>query len=304
MGAKIRVIPAEAPPFEVDVENTATVGRTPDNTVCLNFSPHVSRQHAVIRCHNGYEYQLMDLGSRNGTYVNDQRVIMPVNLTDGSRIRIANNELIFMQETSGTVDSEAFAATLAASMDQSVGPPRNVAILVCDIRGFSTISESVPPDLLAPFLGQWFREAGNIVQQTNGIVDKFIGDAMLAYWPQSDQDPGAECLVSFNVGKKLLDLATKRRWPQMNLPFQIAVALHHGRVTFGNIGLVAQRDATIIGDAVNTAFRLEGIMKLLGQRLATSDSFAQVLPDRSELKDLGEKELKGKAQRVRVFGLD
>lgn len=303
MGAKIRVIPAEAPPFEVEVENTATVGRTPENTVCLNFSPHVSRQHAVIRCHNGYEYQLMDLGSRNGTYVNDQRVVMPVNLTDGSRIRIANNELIFVHETSGTVDSEAFAATLAASMDQSESAPRMVSILVCDVRGFSTISESVPPDLLAPFLGQWFREAGNIVQQVNGIVDKFIGDAMLAYWPQTESDPGAECLTAYNVGKKLLEIATKRRWPQLNLPFQIAVALHHGRVTFGNIGLVAQRDATIIGDAVNTAFRIEGIMKQLGQRLVASENFAQVLPDRTGLTDLGEKELKGKAQRVRVFGL-
>jgi adenylate cyclase len=229
---------------------------------------------------------------------------MPVNLADGSRIRIANNELIFIHETSGTVDSEAFAATLAASMDQSEAAPRMVAILVCDIRGFSTISESVPPDLLAPFLGQWFREAGNIVQQVNGIVDKFIGDAMLAYWPQTESDPGNECITAFKVGKQLLELATKRRWPQLNLPFQIAVALHHGRVTFGNIGLVAQRDATIIGDAVNTAFRIEGIMKQLGQRLVASESFAEILPDRTGLADLGEKELKGKAQRVRIFGLE
>ncbi len=56
-----------------------------------HFSPLVSRQHAVIRCHNGWQYQLIDLGSRNGTYVNDQRVVMPVTLTDGAQIRIADN---------------------------------------------------------------------------------------------------------------------------------------------------------------------------------------------------------------------
>ncbi len=78
---------------------TATIGRTPENTVCLGFSPTVSRQHAIIRCHNGYEYQIMDLGSRNGTYVNDQRVVMPVTLQTGARIRIANNEMVFEQES-------------------------------------------------------------------------------------------------------------------------------------------------------------------------------------------------------------
>ncbi|MBV9128294.1 MAG: FHA domain-containing protein, partial [Verrucomicrobia bacterium] len=95
MAAKLRVIPASAEAFEVPIQNTATIGRTAENSVCLSFSPTVSRQHAVIRCHNGFEYQVMDLGSRNGTYVNDQRVVMPVTLKNGSKIRIANNEMIF-----------------------------------------------------------------------------------------------------------------------------------------------------------------------------------------------------------------
>ena len=105
MAAKLRVIPPAstgAAPFEVPIGNTATLGRTADNTICLSFSPTVSRQHAVIRCHNGYEYQLMDLGSRNGTFVNDQRVVMPVVLRDGARIRIANSEMVFE-----TVEDEA-----------------------------------------------------------------------------------------------------------------------------------------------------------------------------------------------------
>ena len=81
--ATLRVVPAHSPPFEVPILYTATIGRTPENTVCLNFSPTVSRQHAIIRCHNGYEYQIMDLGSRNGTYVDDKRVVMPVTLQSG-----------------------------------------------------------------------------------------------------------------------------------------------------------------------------------------------------------------------------
>ncbi|HEY5793160.1 MAG TPA: adenylate/guanylate cyclase domain-containing protein, partial [Chthoniobacterales bacterium] len=84
-------------------------------------------------------------------------------------------------------------------------------------------------------------------------------------------------------------------------PFAIAVALHHGVVTCGNIGLVAQRDATIIGDTVNTAFRLEGVMKELGVSCLCSESFAKTFPHSHGFRDLGPRLLKGKSKPVRVF---
>src|ERR1700760_2842563 len=104
MGAKLSIQPAQADTFDVPIGNTATIGRTRENTVCLSFSPLVSRQHAIIRCHNGWQYQLIDLGSRNGTYVNDQRVVMPVTLTDGARIRIADNQLVFSEHADDESD--------------------------------------------------------------------------------------------------------------------------------------------------------------------------------------------------------
>src|SRR5260370_12698807 len=94
MAAKFRVNYPGGEPFEREVNNTATIGRTPDNTIPLPGN-HVSRQHAIVRCHNGYQYQIMDLGSRNGTFVNDQRVVMPVTLESGARVRIAHYELVF-----------------------------------------------------------------------------------------------------------------------------------------------------------------------------------------------------------------
>src|SRR6202045_4840511 len=98
MPAKFRVYPPAGEPFERTIENTATIGRTIDNTVALPGN-HVSRQHAIVRCHNAFQYQIMDLGSRNGTFVNEQRVIMPVTLESGSRIRIADYELVFDQDS-------------------------------------------------------------------------------------------------------------------------------------------------------------------------------------------------------------
>ena len=106
-------------------------------------------------------------------------------------------------------------------------------------------------------------------------------------------------------GLRLLKTAAGRRWmmPEEK-PFKIAVALHHGVVTCGNMGLVAQRDATIIGDTVNTVFRIESLMKQLNQRLAASQDFLSTLPDsKVDFSDLGEHQLKGKYQPVRLFGM-
>ncbi len=88
-------------------------------------------------------------------------------------------------------------------------------------------------------------------------------------------------------------------------PFRIAVALHHGPVTCGNIGLVAQRDATIIGDTVNTVFRIESVMKQFGgYRLVASHDLVSTLPSRpADARDLGEHQLKGKNQHVGLFGM-
>jgi adenylate cyclase len=303
MPAKLRVRPADGKPFEVEVGNTATIGRSRDNTISLHNNPHVSRQHAIIRCHNAYQFQIMDLGSRNGTFVNDRRVITPTLLTNGAVIRITNNELIFEQSDQISQDTTCdvtIAAGTGAADDQSA----IVAVMVCDIRGFSTMAEILPEDEVARTLGQWFRDAGNLVHDEGGTIDKFIGDAVLAYWTREAQG-GHESRDALNSALKLLKNAAERRWNLLTQrPFEIAIALHHGLVTCGNMGLVAQRDATIIGDTVNTVFRIERLMKQLNQKLAASQDFLRTLSDPGiHFNDLGEHQLKGKYQPVRLFGL-
>ena len=302
MRALLKVLPADGTPFEVEIGNTATIGRGPDNTVSLHMSPHVSRQHAIVRCHNSWQYQIMDLGSRNGTFVNGRRVITPVVLEDGSVIRISGNDLIF--EQSDTPGERPLDVTLAAGTDTSHDESAVVSIMVCDIRGFSTMSEILTEDVLARTLGEWFRTAGNLVQDSGGIIDKFIGDAILAYWI-AGSEPGIEAAKAFDTGVELLQRASSHSWPgHSEKPFRIAVALHHGTVTCGNIGLVAQRDATIIGDAVNTVFRMESVMKPLNELLAASDEVVSRLSEaqRDRFRDLGDHQLKGKNQLVRIFG--
>jgi adenylate cyclase len=303
MPAKLKVRPAGGDPFEVEIGNTATIGRSRDNTVSLHTNPHVSRQHAVIRCHNAYQFQIMDLGSRNGTFVNGRRVITPTILTHGAVIRITNNELIF-EQSEQTSEDASYDVTIVAGTESTHDQSAVVAVMVCDIRGFSTMAELLPEDELARTLGQWFRDVGNIVHQNGGTIDKFIGDAVLAYWTR-ESDDGRESRGALDSALDLLKAAGKRSWRLAEeQPFRIAVALHYGSVTCGNVGLVAQRDATILGDTVNTVFRIESVMKQLNQRLAVSQDFLGSLPVQGiELTDLGEHQLKGKYQAVRLFGM-
>ena len=307
MAAKVRILSHDGtPPQEIVIGNTASIGRTPENTICLSGNARISRQHSLIRCFNGVQYQIMDLGSRNGTYVGDRRVVTPVTLENGSVIHISGTEIHFeMIEEEHHEGGEILDFTVANTSGGSNSSLQHVAILVCDIRGFSTVSEDLEPDALARVLGSWFADAGNAVNLSGGTVDKFIGDAILSYWiePHEPAATGGACNTALEVAEKLLITAKNRTWPGMTQPFRVGIALHFGPVNCGNIGLVAQRDATIIGDAVNTAFRLESVMKQLGQDLILSQDFAAMLNPAPKLIDLGEHQLKGKNQHVRVHAL-
>ena len=192
--------------------------------------------------------------------------------------------------------------TVAGSMASSEIEARPVALLVCDIRGFSTMSEKIESGQLAQILGAWFRETGNLVSRSGGTIDKFIGDAMLAYWGTTGV--GADdCRAAFEIGRAMLSLAHTRTWPN-GAPFKIAVALHYGRVTCSNVGVAAERDATIIGDAVNTVFRLEAVSKELQQPLLVSGDFQTHVVELGTFVPFGAQSLKGKAQPVEVFGCD
>lgn len=235
----------------------------------------------------------------NGTYVDGNRVVFPVALRNHAQLIIGTNEIIF--HTLPTPRHLPLDdATIASGTNY--GPDREVGILVCDIRGFSGFSEKLSAAALAKVLGNWFRESGNLVQGSGGVIDKFIGDAMLAYWTDPPGETSA-CSCALGVADQLLAAASKLTWPDSDQPFNVGIALHYGTVSHGNIGLVAQRDATIIGDAVNTAFRLEGIMKALDLQIVLSETFHSRIDAKERYKNLGEKELKGKSRPVRIFGM-
>jgi class 3 adenylate cyclase len=156
------------------------------------------------------------------------------------------------------------------------GKNADLSILFSDIRGFTTISEgfSNSPDKLVEALNRYFSGQVDIIMNRNGIVDKYIGDAIMAFWGAPVKH-GDDVLQSVLSGLDMIDALavfneTQRKGGQKE--FHIGVGINYGEVTVGNIGSERKMDYTVIGDAVNLASRMEGLTKTYHAEILISET--------------------------------
>ena len=154
-----------------------------------------------------------------------------------------------------------------------VGENRVLAILFSDIRSFTTISEGMDPGNLVAGLNRYFSVMVDIIMNRGGIIDKYIGDAIMAFFgaPVPHEDDAAQSVMA---GIEMLDSLETFNASQKanNEPeFHIGVGINYGTVTVGNIGTERKMDYTVIGDMVNVASRLEGLTKLYHQPLLITE---------------------------------
>ncbi|MDR2480119.1 MAG: HAMP domain-containing protein [Treponema sp.] len=155
-----------------------------------------------------------------------------------------------------------------------VGDNRRLAILFSDIRSFTTISEGMAPDDLVNSLNRYFSGQVEIIYSRKGVVDKYIGDAIMAFWgaPEKHDD---DALQSVMAGLDMIDALAGFNENQRKLgkpEFHIGLGINYGEVTVGNIGSERKMDYTVIGDSVNLASRLEGLTKTYLSELLISES--------------------------------
>jgi class 3 adenylate cyclase/HAMP domain-containing protein len=189
-----------------------------------------------------------------------------------------------------------------------VGDNRNLSILFSDIRSFTTISEGMAPDDLVNSLNRYFSGQVEIIYGRNGIVDKYIGDAIMAFWgaPEKHDDDALQSVLS---GLDMIDAVAKFNENQRKLgkcEFKIGIGLNYGEVTVGNIGSERKMDYTVIGDAVNLASRMEGLTKTYHSEVLISESLFKELQKSAPSAGLSYRLLdtvavKGKTQGVRIF---
>jgi adenylate cyclase len=159
------------------------------------------------------------------------------------------------------------------------GEERDMTVLFCDIRGFSRISERLsPPDLIS-FLIVFLTPMSDILMRHKATIDKYIGDAILAFWNAPLDDPdhaanAARAALEMVERLKVLNAASGPHWPG---EIRIGVGLDSGLCCVGNIGSTQRLNYSLIGDTVNLASRLEGMTKVYGIAIAAGHEFAQRL---------------------------
>ena len=190
---------------------------------------------------------------------------------------------------------------------------RLLTIMFTDIRGFSTLAEHMDAGEVADMLNTHFEMLGSAIEAEGGTVDKYIGDAIMAFWgaPEPVPDHAARALrAAAEIQRRVHDDKDRRRAAGLP-PLKVRVGLHTGPVIVGNIGSANRVNYTVVGDAVNTASRLDSLAKeFAGDEdcyvLISGDTRDHAATDAEEynLVHLGEQEIRGREGTVSIFQLD
>lgn len=273
-----------------------TLGRDKNSDIVI-IDLLASRNHAMIRRLGHSDYYLIDSGSSNGSFVNSYRVAIPRLLKTGDRIQIGGSELVFEQEhkEEDVMDTLSMEETIIS--DRPV--IRQITVLVADIRGFTSLSESVDIRTLTRMMTKWFHNVTDVITQHGGIVDKFIGDCVFARW-EFDTDEEQSVIkvlqAAVLINNVTEELNNNSHTVRENL--RVGVGINSGIASMG-IG----QDATALGDAVNIAFRLESATKVLGTDIVMSESAYSTLPENCMVGEKQHIRVKGKRDALRICSL-
>jgi len=185
------------------------------------------------------------------------------------------------------------------------GEKRNITIFFSDIRGFTSISEKLMPEELVHLLNEYLTEMTSIIIKNDGLVDKYMGDAIMAFWGAPLEQPNhAEmaCSSSLEMIEKLKEL--KEKWKKEGIPsFDIGIGMNSGNAIVGNMGSSSRFDYTAMGDNVNLASRMEGLNKIYGTNIIITEKTHNVIKDKFETRRLDAVRVKGKKKPIFVFEL-
>lgn len=208
-----------------------------------------------------------------------------------------------VQELVGKLVSPAIAERLLASTDgfKLQGSRRKVVVLFSDVRNFTTRTEKAEPEQLVQDLNRYFTEMVDVVHAHGGLVDKFIGDGMMAVFGLEDVDGAADAAV---LAAREMHVRLEALNAKLSEPMAIGVGIHAGEVIAGTIGSPERLEFTFIGDAVNAAARIEGLTKEVGASPLISlavKSALRAAPKDWAWVDVGDHALKGKSEHLALF---
>jgi class 3 adenylate cyclase len=267
------------------IKGSSSVGRAAANTIVLE-SPKVSRRHALVHLQNIGEPWLIDFGSSNGTFLNQRRIHRPVRLSDGDEITIGDQILRFRQSVA--ISEEHKTDVVERTLRKIDKIP--CWLLVADIRGFTPLSQQMRSEDLDLLLGAWIFGCKEIIENQHGIINKYLGDGFLAYWPEVSTTP-EEMVAVISAVKEL----QQKKSPEFRF------VVHFGPVAIG--GVASMGEESLMGGEVNLIFRLEKLAGSLGEPCCLSEAAHLKLHEFVASRPLGEFELKGFEGKCAFFAL-
>jgi adenylate cyclase len=305
MGAQIKALD-----FSVahDLEDFNLIGRSQDATIRL-VDTGISRQHATIR-REGELFWVTDLGSANGSYVNDVALSTARALRSGDRLQFGSSLFLFHQdEVQG--GGPYFSGTSTQGMQTQVIKTQSLpmktleaTLLVGDLKDFTGLSAQLTAEEVAALLREWYADCETILKPRGAIIDKFMGDGVFAYWPKSDEKSVARASEAAQLlSQSDYSSSSRRKWVQENfgISVQCHVGLHVGEVALGAMGRGVN---TAVGEAVNVTFRIEALTRRLNTRVLASAELVRKWPDVTQcFEPAGTHEVKGQPDPVEVYKL-
>jgi adenylate cyclase len=187
-----------------------------------------------------------------------------------------------------------------------LGPPRTIdaTVLISDLRGFTALSETLPPAKLLAFLSVVQGELADAVRANGGVVDKFMGDGMLAVFgaPETDPEHARHALDAAKAALAAIVRLNAERAQLEQGPIRLGIGIHSGPVVVGCLGYGQRLEFTVIGSTVNTASRLESLTKEKAVEVLVSGETARRAPE-AGLRAMGSVNVRGVAQPLDVFTL-
>ncbi len=181
------------------------------------------------------------------------------------------------------------------------GQARDITVLFSDIRGFTTMSESHTPEQIVSLLNRYFSLQVEIIFRHGGTLDKFIGDAIMAFWgaPQDDPQHAAHA-VAAAIEMEACLLKFKEELGEEGKEFDVGIGIHSGKAVVGFIGSNERMDYTAIGDTVNLSSRIEGLTKGVARILVSSDTVERC-SDAFDFTPTGSYKVKGRNKEVELY---
>lgn len=195
----------------------------------------------------------------------------------------------------------------AASETESINEKRKVAVLICDIRNFTSISERNKPENVVSFLNEYFKKMVEVIKKHGGAIDKFMGDAIMALFgtPVSYEDNARRAVdAALEMQSLVPSISCSNLFIPEGMNFNVGIGIHYGDVIVGSIGCAEKSDYTVIGDTVNLASRLEGLTKSYGAGIIISEAVKNELNRKYNLLHLDTVKVKGKSVGVQIYRVD